>query len=151
MRDVKTMLKRNRLSEAVRETDLILLLLCCVTSAFGVLMVHSATIVDIEGRAAVSRDTRAMLLAVLLGIVLAVAISFIDAGFITRLYPVIGAVSILIMLALLIPGVGVGPEERPDVKTWISIPGSGLYFQPSELVKIAFIIIGECEFKIQFS
>ena len=134
------MLKRNRLSDAVKQTDLILLLLCVAASAFGVLMVHSATIVDIEGGAAISRDTRAMLLAVLLGIVLAVGISFIDCQFITKLYPLIAALSVLMMLALFIPGVGVGPEERPDVKTWISIPGSGLYFQPSELVKIGFVI-----------
>ena len=134
------MLNRNRLSDAVKKTDFILLLLCAAASAFGVLMVHSATIVDIEGGAAISRDTRAMLLAVLLGIVLAVGISFIDYQFITKLYPLIGLLSVLMMLALFIPGVGVGPAERPDVKTWISIPGSGLYFQPSELVKIGFVI-----------
>ena len=134
------MLQRNRLRESIRGTDFVLLLLCLVTSAFGVLMVHSATIVDIEGSAAISRDTRAMLLAVLLGIVLAVGISFIDYQFITKLYPVIAALSVLMMLALFIPGVGVGPAERPDAKTWISIPGSGLYFQPSELVKIGFVI-----------
>ena len=41
---------------------------------------------------------------IVLAVVLAVVISFIDAGFITKLYPVIGALSVLIMLALFIPG-----------------------------------------------
>ena len=133
------MLKKNKRSELIRETDWILLLLCAAASAFGILMVHSATIVDIEGGAPISRDTRTMILAVLMGIVLSVAISLIDYNFITKLYPLIGAVSILMMLVLFIPGVGVGPAERQDAKTWIRI-GSSLYFQPSELVKIGFII-----------
>lgn len=133
------MLNKNKRSELIRETDWILLLLCAAASAFGILMVHSATIVDIEGGAPISRDTRTMILAVLMGIVLSVAISLIDYNFITKLYPLIGAISILMMLVLFIPGVGVGPAERQDAKTWIRI-GSGLYFQPSELVKIGFII-----------
>ena len=133
------MLNKNKRSELIRETDWILLLLCAAASAFGILMVHSATIVDIEGGAPISRDTRTMILAVLMGIVLSVAISLIDYNFITKLYPLIGAISILMMLVLFIPGVGVGPAERQDAKTWIKI-GSALYFQPSELVKIGFII-----------
>ena len=132
------MLKRIRLTEYIRETDWILLLLCAVTSVYGTLMVHSATIVDIEGRAPFSRDTRTMILAVLMGLTLSVAISLIDCNFITKLYPLIGAVSILMMLVLFIPGVGVGPAERQDAKTWIRL--GSLYFQPSELVKIGFII-----------
>lgn len=133
------MLNKNKRSELIRETDWILLLLCAAASAFGILMVHSATIVDIEGGAPISRDTRTMILAVLMGVVLSVAISLIDYNFITKLYPLIGAISILMMLVLFIPGVGVGPAERQDAKTWIKI-GSALYFQPSELVKIGFII-----------
>ncbi len=133
------MLNKNKRSELIRETDWILLLLCAAASAFGILMVHSATIVDIEGGAPMSRDTRTMILAVLMGVALSVAISLIDYNFITKLYPLIGAVSILLMLVLFIPGVGVGPAERQDAKTWIKI-GSALYFQPSELVKIGFII-----------
>ena len=132
------MLKQNRLSEIIRETDWVLLLLCAVASAYGTLMVHSATIVDIEGTARISRDTRTMILAVLMGLILAVAISLIDCNLITKLYPLIGAVSILMLLVLFIPGVGVGPAERQDAKTWIRL--GSLYFQPSELVKIGFII-----------
>ena len=136
----KKMRNRNRLSDHIGGTDWILLLLCAGASAFGVLMVHSATIVDIEGTARISRDTRTMLLAVLLGIAMSFAISLIDCNLITKLYPVIGALSVLMILVLFIPGVGVGPAERQDVKTWIRIGSSGLYFQPSELVKIGFVI-----------
>ena len=132
------MLKQNRLAEIIRETDWVLLLLCAVTSTYGILMVHSATIVDIEGTARISRDTRTMILAVLMGLIMTVAISLIDSNLITKLYPLIGAVSVLMLLVLFIPGVGVGPAERQDAKTWIRL--GSLYFQPSELVKIGFII-----------
>ena len=104
------MLKQNRLSEYIRGTDWIMLLLCAVASAYGILMVHTATIVDIEGGAAISRDTRTMILAVMMGVALSVAISLIDYNFITKLYPLIGAVSILMMLVLFIPGGGGGPS-----------------------------------------
>lgn len=132
--------KNGLLKSTVKETDFILLLLCLAASAFGILLVHSATSVDIIEGDIISRDTRTMILAVGLGIGIACAVSFIDYNFITKMYPVIGAVCLLLMLALFIPGVGVGPVERPDAKTWIEIKGTGLFFQPSELLKIGFII-----------
>lgn len=122
------------------ETDLLLLFLCASASAFGILMVHSATRFTLADGEILSRDAKTMLMAVLIGIVMAVIISFIDYQFITRMFPIIGAVCILIMLILFIPGVGVGPAERPDAKTWIVLGSTGLFFQPSELVKIGFII-----------
>ena len=51
--------------------------------------------------------------------------------------PLIGLFCIGIMVLTLL--VGVGPIERPDAKTWLKI-GSTFYFQPSEIVKIGFII-----------
>ena len=126
------------IKSAVAETDIILLLLCAAASIFGTIMVHSATAVSIEEGSSISRDARTMILAVGLGIVFALIISFIDYQFIMKMFPLIGAACIIMMLLLFI--IGVGPAERPDAKTWISLGGTGLYFQPSELVKIGFII-----------
>lgn len=128
------------ITAAVKETDLLLMFLCLSASLFGIIMVHSATTLAVEEGALLSRDARTMLLAVCVGAVFAVIISFIDYQFITKMFPLIGAVCILMMLVLFIPGVGVGPAERPDAKTWISLGSTGLFFQPSELVKIGFII-----------
>ena len=125
---------------AVFETDLLFITLCLAASAFGILMVHSATTLHIEEGNLLSRDARTMLLAVCVGAVFALIISFIDYKFISKMFPLIGAVCIIMMLVLFIPGVGVGPAERPDAKTWILLGSSGLFFQPSELVKIGFII-----------
>lgn len=121
----------------IKETDKILLFLCIVISAFGVLLVSSATH---SGEELLSRDARVMLIAVISGVILSLIISVIDYNFIIKLWPVIAGVCLLLMLLLFIPGVGVGPPSRPDVKTWIILGNSGLYFQPSELVKIGFII-----------
>ncbi|MBE6791465.1 MAG: rod shape-determining protein RodA [Ruminococcaceae bacterium] len=128
------------ITDTVKETDILLIFLCLSASLFGIIMVHSATSLSIEEGALLSRDARTMLLAVCVGAVFAVIISFIDYQFITKMFPLIGAVCILMMLVLFIPGVGVGPAERPDAKTWISLGSTGLFFQPSELVKIGFII-----------
>lgn len=121
----------------IKETDKILLLLCVIMSAFGSFLVASATA---NGeKMAFSRDARVMLLAIAIGIVVALIISMIDYNFIIRLWPIIAVVCILLMLILFTP-LGTGPTERADVKTWIKLGSSGLYFQPSELVKIGFII-----------
>lgn len=125
------------IKNAIRETDFLLLFLCVAASAFGITSVYSATIPDIPEGGFISRDARTMLLAVGAGLLLAVLISFIDYNIIAKLYPLIGAACLLLMVAVLIWGVG--PSERQDAKTWLPI-GSRFYFQPSELLKIGFLI-----------
>ena len=127
-----------KIKTLVKETDLILLFLCLATSFYGLTMVYSATRSTIREGSVISRDVRTMFLAVAIGVILALFISFFDYQFITRLFPFIGAFCILLMLTLFIWGKG--PAERPDAKTWLSIGSSGLYFQPSELLKVGFII-----------
>ncbi|HHU84652.1 MAG TPA: FtsW/RodA/SpoVE family cell cycle protein [Clostridiales bacterium] len=126
------------LKRAVRDTDILLLTLCIITSTFGALMVYSATIIDIAEGARFSRDFRTMVLAVSVGLFIAIVVSFIDYVLIIKAWPVIAAVCIGLMVAVFI--FGVGPSGRQDAKTWLVLGSTGLYFQPSELVKIGFII-----------
>ena len=121
----------------IKETDKILLFLCITVSALGVILVSSATG---NGEELFSRDAKVMMLAVSAGIIASLIISVIDYNFIVRLWPIIAGVCLLLMFLLFIPGVGVGPAERPDAKTWIVLGNTGLFFQPSELVKLGFII-----------
>ncbi len=125
----------SQLKSFIKETDKILLFLCLALSAFGILVVSSATH---TGDTLFSRSARVMLLAVAAGVLIALFISLIDYNFIVRLWPIIAVVCIALMLVLFV--IGVGPPERPDVKTWIKLGSSGLYFQPSEIVKLGFII-----------
>lgn len=120
----------------IKETDKILLLLCTLTSAFGCTSVLSATLWTTGDSTKFSRDFIVMALAVTAGIVIALVISLIDYEFIIKMAPLIGLFCIGIMIITLL--FGVGPLERPDAKTWLKF--GPIFFQPSELVKIGFII-----------
>lgn len=121
----------------IKETDKILLLLCALASAFGCLCVLSATLHGSPEGTRFTRDFIVMAVAVIGGIIMALIISLIDYEFILKLWPIIAVFCIGIMLITL--KFGVGPAERPDAKTWLKV-GGGIFFQPSEIVKIGFII-----------
>ncbi len=120
----------------LKGTDLITVFLCAALSVFGTVAVSSATF-DAEAGTYISRDTRVMILAFCLGIVAAFIISAIDYDIILKLWPLIGIVGIGLMLSLFV--FGVSPDARSDAISWLKLPGS-LYFQPSEIVKIGFIV-----------
>lgn len=120
-----------------RETDKVLLLLCFTLSATGIVAVSSATRSSVAEGSFFSRDARVMLIAVLLGAAFALFISFFDYDLILKLWPIVGAVSLFLML-ILFP-FGCAPSARDDSRCWIKIT-STLYFQPSEIVKLGFVI-----------
>lgn len=120
----------------IKETDKILLFLCALASAYGCVSVLSATLWTVSEGEKFSRDFLVMCAACIAGIVIALIISLIDYEFIMKMAPFIGLFCIGIMLLLF--AVGVGPLERPDAKTWLKF--GSVYFQPSELVKIGYII-----------
>lgn len=120
----------------IKETDKILLFLCLLASAFGCTSVLSATLWTVNNGTKFSRDFTVMALAVAVGIIIALIISLIDYEFIIKMAPLIGLFCIGIMVITLL--FGVGPLERPDAKTWLKF--GPIFFQPSELVKIGFII-----------
>lgn len=121
--------------KALKGTDLLLLMLTLALSIFGTIMVSSATF-DAETGALFSRDSKVMILAAILGLSAAMIISAIDYDIILKLWPVVGAGCVMLML-LLFP-FGVSPDARSDAFSWFRI--GSLYFQPSEIVKIGFII-----------
>ena len=124
------------LKKAFKETDKLFLLLCLFLSAVGTVMVSSATHRTADG-ALLSRDAKVMVLALALGVAACLVISFVDYDLILKLWPVIAAGSLFLML-LLIP-FGEAPSGREDARSWLRITSS-LYLQPSEILKIGFII-----------
>lgn len=112
------------------------MLLCLILSSVGTLMVASATHRTSDG-AFLYRDARVMVLALLLGLFACLVISFIDYDIILKLWPLVAAGTLFLML-LLIP-FATAPGSREDARSWLKITGS-LYLQPSELLKIGFII-----------
>lgn len=131
--DIKNALKQIDIIKVIKQTDKIFLAVCLALSAFGIIMVSSATS---SGDSYFSRDAKVMILATCLGIFAAMVISFIDYDIILKLWPLVGAVCIVLMLGLF--WFGVSPEGRSDAFSWYKI--GSLYFQPSEIVKIGFIV-----------
>ena len=130
------------IKKAFKETDKLFLLLCFSLSVFGVLMVASASHRTMDEGQFLSRDAIVMIGALLLGLVIAMVISFIDYDLIFKLWPLIALGSVFLMMLLLTP-LGVAPDARSDARSWLKIFGFGsysLYLQPSEILKIGFII-----------
>lgn len=122
-----------KIKKVIIETDIVLILICFALSAFGILAVSSATY---DGESFLSRDSGVMLFAVCMGMFAALIISAIDYDIILKLWPLIGGVCILLMLGLF--PFGTAPDARSDAFSWYRI--GSLYFQPSEIVKIGFIV-----------
>ena len=136
------MSKKSLIKYALKETDFFLFLLCVFTTAFGVLMVHSATRNDaIADGIFMSRDCLVMIVAASVGIFACVVISFLDYDAVVRLWPLAGGACLLLLL-LLFP-LGEGAPGREEARCWlrvIDVGGLVVRFQPSELAKIGFLI-----------
>lgn len=114
----------------IKATDKLLIFLCLLASAYGLLLIYSASHMDGLHQTVVQGG------AILLGLVFAIIVSNIDYEWLSKLWPVIAGVSVALMIYTVLFGVG---PEGSDNKAWILLPG-GLSLQPSELLKIAFII-----------
>ena len=124
------------LKDFIKGTDKLLLGLCLLMSAFGTIMVFSATRRTLTEDAFIPRDVRTMVIAVVLGIICALIISLVDYDALARLWPLIAIVCIGLMVSLFF--IGDAPEGRSDAISWIKL--GSFYFQPSELLKIGFMI-----------
>ena len=80
---------KNKLTDFFKGTDLILIFLCLIASLFGCLFVQSATLSTLTEDQTLSRDTTTMIIAVCVGIVIALIISKIDYEIILKLWPII--------------------------------------------------------------
>ena len=122
----------------LRETDFLLFIPCLLLSVYGILMVHSATRYKITDGSLLQRDTLVMLIVVVIGVFLALLLSITDYEFIIRLWPVVAAAGLGLMFMLFIWGKS--PEGRDDAVSWLEVPKIGVMIQPSEFLKIAFIV-----------
>lgn len=124
--------------KSLKETDKLFLALCLTLSVFGTVCVASATKRSVEDGSLISRDATVMILAVALGLIACIVISFIDYDLILKLWPIVAAGCLFLMILLLTP-LGVAPDGRQDARSWLKLTSS-LYLQPSEILKIGFII-----------
>ncbi len=119
-----------RIADFIRETDKLLFLLCVGATGYGCLAVYSAT-----KYLNTMRPLFIQLIGLALGVVAAIIISTVDfEKFIKRWYLFIGIGLIPVILTFFI---GWAPEGTDD-KAWLDLGFTT--FQPSELLKICFII-----------
>lgn len=117
--------------------DYILFITVLILLSLGVIMVLSASAPSALSKTGKSYTyfVRQFIFAII-GIGIMLFISKIDYRFYKKYYWLVYAVSVLVLLLVLIPGLG---REVNGATRWIGIPGLG-QFQPSEITKIGLII-----------
>lgn len=127
--------KEKSLTHFLKGTDLVTLFAAILASIYGLSLVYSATYASLDGKI-ISGDVRSMLVSVAGGLIIALVVSNIDYEVISKLWPIIAAGCVGLMVFTFF--FGVAPPSRPDSKCWIDL--KIFYFQPSELLKVGFII-----------
>lgn len=108
-----------------------MLLLCCICTIFGIVLISSAT--QSYGNSATYISTQS--LAFVLGLILFVFFTVIDIDIIADKWPLLFVAEVLFMLTLLIWGESGGTTNTG----WIRFFGIGI--QPSEVVKVIYIVL----------
>ncbi|MVB11847.1 putative lipid II flippase FtsW [Caprobacter fermentans] len=119
----------------IKRTDKLYWLLMILISSYSLLLMK--TVPSPEGRTMGYFTT--MLVAVIGGFVGAFLFSFIDYREITNFWYVVAGFCLFLIIYTQLFGSAVVNSGGVNAKAWIYLPG-GLTFQPSELVKIGFIL-----------
>ena len=123
------------LSDMIRQADLVLLLFCCAASAFGLVMISSAT--RYMGSADSLRHVAVQGIAALLGIVLFFFFSQVDITLLAKKWKWVLGFNIVLILLLKTP---LGLDVNGNL-AWLDIPGFPVNIQPAEIVKLTFIVL----------
>lgn len=123
------------LRDIMRQTDMILLALCCTATAYGILMVYSST-----RYLGTIRYTLVQTASALIGVVLFFLLSMVDISELMRKkgwlwLTLFGVVMILLLESPL------GRADDTGNKAWLKFPVLPVMVQPSELVKLSFILV----------
>lgn len=128
--------RKSRLLRAVKETDLFLLSVMLVTCIYGFLLVYSVSYTNGTGL----RGCLMQLISLVAGLIAAAIVSFVPYKRIVSLWPVLAGGAVLLMLLTFTP-LGINVPGTDDT-AWlgISVGSFSVSVQPSELLKIVFII-----------
>lgn len=118
-----------------RKGDMVLLILCLATSAFGCLVVASATNATKFGGS--TRYIFIQLVATGMGFLMYMLMSSIDTDIFSERRTLLTIVNLSLLL-LLIP---FGTDNNTGNKSWIPIPIININIQPAEICKIFYILI----------
>ena len=123
------------LKDFSKKCDWVLLLLCLITAAFGLLVITSATsAAKFEGN---SRYIIVQLASIMMGIIAFAVISSIDIETMSENRNWLVAFNVFLLL-LLIP---FGTDNNTGNRSWLDLPLLPMYIQPAEICKITYIVI----------
>ncbi len=123
----------SELLQFFRKGDLILLLLCTLTSGFGCLVISSAT--QHEGT---NRYLIIQLVALVLGIFMYILVSGISVDALSEHRSKLVGFNTFMLLLLLTP---FGEDYNSGNKSWLVFPFLPMAIQPAEFCKITFVVI----------
>ncbi len=119
------------IADYIRETDKLLIALVFAAASFGCIAVMSATAYTES-----LRQFFTQLIAMFGGLAVAIVISNIDYKTMQKWWPLVALIGLVPVILTFF--IGFAPESTDD-KAWLWLPGN-ISFQPSELLKICFII-----------
>ena len=123
------------LKEFFHKGDMVMLILCLITSGLGVVIIASATSAEkFEGN---MRYIVVQLLAIVIGVVIYAIFSSIDMDFLQENRNLMVAFN-MFLLFLLIP---FGTDNNTGNRSWLDFPLLPFNIQPAEICKITYIII----------
>ena len=118
-----------------RKGDMVLLFLCLITSAFGTLIIASATNASKFGSS--TRYIIIQLVATLLGVLMYAVMSSINLEFLSEHRVSLAGFNVFLLLLLIPFGTDAGTENR----SWLDFPFLPVNIQPAEICKIFYIVI----------
>ena len=123
------------LKDFFKKGDMVLLILCLVTSGFGLVVIASATSAEKFGSNI--RYLTFQTLAIALGMLIFAMISSIDMDFLQEHRNLMVAFNTFLLL-MLIP---FGTDNNTGNRSWLDFPLLPINIQPAEICKITYIII----------
>ncbi len=112
--------------------DIGLIIVVIILFLFSLIMINSATHITEQG---VTRQVKVQIIAFLIGVIFVLLILTIDYNHFANFYKAIYVFCILLLLSVYIPGLG---KVQYGARSWINL--GPIDFQPSEIVKIGFIL-----------
>ncbi len=119
------------IGDFIKKADMVLLLLCTITTIFGIVVISSAT-TALGSSSYISIQT----IALLIGIGIYVVLTLIDVDIIAERRELLLIFCILFIGSLYFFG-----EEISGNKSWLDLPLLPMNIQPAEICKIFFIVI----------
>lgn len=117
-----------------REGDVVLLGLCLLASAVGLLLIYSATRYDLNRH----NDFIKQALFLVLGVAVYVGVTFLDIEFLMEkwwwVFLLLGVFVILLIKPF-------GVDSDTGNRSWVYLPGVPVGFQPGEIAKLSFVVV----------